>query len=154
MEKIDRTNLAAMDLNLLTALESLLAEGSVGRAAERMRLSQPAMSHALKRLRDLFRDPLLVRVGGRMQLTSVHEASSPAAEPDNAVAPQLLTISNVVSSGSVITSVGQFGGQLAHSITNIVIAPSPSVDLQAVIARKTDPRIILDTLRIRIRNAG
>jgi len=58
-----------MDLNLLTALESLLAEASVGRAAERMNLSQPAMSHALKRLRQLFHDPLLVRVGGRMQLT-------------------------------------------------------------------------------------
>jgi DNA-binding transcriptional LysR family regulator len=69
MYKIDVVNLAAMDLNLLTALESLLAEVGVGRAAERMHLSQPAMSHALKRLRQMFRDPLLVRVGARMQLT-------------------------------------------------------------------------------------
>ena len=67
-------NLAAMDLNLLNALESLLAEASVGRAAERMNLSQPAMSHALKRLRQLFGDPLLVRVGPRMQLTSRGES--------------------------------------------------------------------------------
>lgn len=67
-------NVAAMDLNLLTALESLLAEASVGRAAERMNLSQPAMSHALKRLRQMFHDPLLVRVGARMQLTSRGEA--------------------------------------------------------------------------------
>lgn len=74
MKDIDGTNLAAMDLNLLTALESLLAEGSVGRAAERMNLSQPAMSHALKRLRHLFRDPLLVRVGARMQRTSRGDA--------------------------------------------------------------------------------
>lgn len=62
-------NVSAIDLNLLTALESLLAEASVGRAAERMNLSQPAMSHALKRLRQILRDPLLVRVGARMQLT-------------------------------------------------------------------------------------
>ena len=67
-------NLAAMDLNLLTALESLLAEGSVSRAADRMSLSQPTMSHALKRLRQLFDDPLLVRVGGQMQLTTKAES--------------------------------------------------------------------------------
>jgi DNA-binding transcriptional LysR family regulator len=67
-------NLAALDLNLLVALESLLDEASVGRAADRVCLSQPAMSHALKRLRALLRDPLLVRVGARMQLTARGEA--------------------------------------------------------------------------------
>jgi len=67
-------NLAALDLNLLVALESLLEEASVGRAADRVALSQPAMSHALKRLRLLLGDPLLVRVGSRMQLTSRGEA--------------------------------------------------------------------------------
>lgn len=68
------TNLAALDLNLLVALESLLQEVSVGRAAHRVALSQPAMSHALKRLRSLFGDPLLVRVGPQMQLTVRGEA--------------------------------------------------------------------------------
>src|SRR5262249_3455444 len=63
-------NLAALDLNLLVALEALLEEASVGRAADRVALSQPAMSHALKRLRILLGDPLLVRVGPRMQLTA------------------------------------------------------------------------------------
>lgn len=67
-------NLASLDLNLLKALESLLDEVSVGRAAIRVSLSQPAMSHALKRLRTLLDDPLLVRVGTRMQLTSRGEA--------------------------------------------------------------------------------
>ena len=67
-------NLAALDLNLLVALEALLEEASVGRAAERVALSQPAMSHALKRLRMLLGDPLLVRVGPRMQLTARGEA--------------------------------------------------------------------------------
>jgi DNA-binding transcriptional LysR family regulator len=74
IKRIDTTNLSAIDLNLLAALESLLAEAGVGRAAVRMNLSQPAMSHALKRLRQLFRDPLLVRVGARMQLTSRAES--------------------------------------------------------------------------------
>jgi DNA-binding transcriptional LysR family regulator len=67
--RIDAMNLAALDLNLLVALEALLVEESVGRAARRMGLSQPAMSHALGRLRELVGDPLLVRVGARMQPT-------------------------------------------------------------------------------------
>ena len=67
-------NLAALDLNLLVALEALLEEASVGRAADRVSLSQPAMSHALKRLRTLLENPLLVRVGARMQLTARAEA--------------------------------------------------------------------------------
>ncbi len=50
-----------LDLNLLVALDALLAEGNVTRAAERLGLTQPAMSHALNRLRALLDDPLLVR---------------------------------------------------------------------------------------------
>ncbi|WP_441232317.1 LysR family transcriptional regulator [Tardiphaga sp. 215_C5_N2_1] len=62
-------NLSALDLNLLVALDALLLEGNVGRAAMRIGLSQPAASHALRRLRDVLGDPLLVRVGARMELT-------------------------------------------------------------------------------------
>ena len=62
-------NLAALDLNLLTALDALLLEVNVSRAAMRIGLSQPAASHALQRLRDMLGDPLLVRVGARMELT-------------------------------------------------------------------------------------
>lgn len=51
------------DLNLLVALDVLLAEGSVARAARRLRLSPSAMSRALARLRATTGDPLLVRAG-------------------------------------------------------------------------------------------
>jgi DNA-binding transcriptional LysR family regulator len=74
MKNIHRMNLASLDLNLMVALEALLEESSVGQAADRLSLSQPAMSHALKRLRLLLEDPLLVRVGARMQLTARAEA--------------------------------------------------------------------------------
>lgn len=67
-------NLAAIDMNLLVALDALLREVSVGRAAQRIGLSQPATSHALRRLRALIGDPLLVRVGARMELTPRAEA--------------------------------------------------------------------------------
>jgi DNA-binding transcriptional LysR family regulator len=62
-------NLNSLDLNLLVALDALLREANVSRAAMRIGLSQPAASHALQRLRDLIGDPLLVRVGARMELT-------------------------------------------------------------------------------------
>lgn len=62
-------NLASLDLNLLVALDALLLEANVGRAGMRIGLSQPAASHALRRLRDIIGDPLLVRVGARMELT-------------------------------------------------------------------------------------
>ncbi len=62
-------NLNSLDLNLLVALDALLRDASVSRAAMRLHLSQPATSHALQRLRDLIGDPLLVRNGARMELT-------------------------------------------------------------------------------------
>lgn len=59
-------NLAGIDLNLLVVLDALLSERHVSRAAIRLNKSQPAVSHALARLRHLFDDPLLVRHGGRL----------------------------------------------------------------------------------------
>lgn len=60
------THLSEVDLNLLVALDALLRERSVTRAAAQVGLSQPAMSRALARLRDLFDDPILVRSGHSM----------------------------------------------------------------------------------------
>jgi DNA-binding transcriptional LysR family regulator len=64
-----RMNLAAVDLNLLVALEALLDERSVTRAARRIGLSQPAMSSALNRLRTLFADELFIRTSRGMRPT-------------------------------------------------------------------------------------
>lgn len=58
-----------IDLNLLVVLQALIAERSVTRAAERIGLSQPAMSHALARLRRALDDPLLVRTPRGMEPT-------------------------------------------------------------------------------------
>ncbi len=55
------TNIRNVDLNLLVVLDVLLDERSVSRAAERLNLSQPAVSGGLKRLRETFEDPLFVR---------------------------------------------------------------------------------------------
>jgi len=62
-------NIKNIDLNLLVALDALLREGNVTRAAAMVNLSQPAMSRALDRLRATLQDPLLVRSGRSMVLT-------------------------------------------------------------------------------------
>jgi LysR family nod box-dependent transcriptional activator len=61
--------LSRLDLNLLVALDALLSERSVTRAAERLGLSQPALSASLSRLRVHFDDPILVREGNNYVLS-------------------------------------------------------------------------------------
>jgi DNA-binding transcriptional LysR family regulator len=63
-------DIRAVDLNLLKAFDALMAERAVTRAAARIGLSQPAMSHALSRLRSLFADELFVRTATRMEPTA------------------------------------------------------------------------------------
>jgi DNA-binding transcriptional LysR family regulator len=62
-------NLARLDLNLLVALDALLQQRSVTRAAAQMHLSQPALSASLARLRRHFDDELLTRTGNEYRLT-------------------------------------------------------------------------------------
>lgn len=63
-------NIQELDFRLLQCFATLLAERSVSRAAARLDLSQPAMSHALGRLRRLFDDPLLLKGHGHMTPTA------------------------------------------------------------------------------------
>lgn len=65
----DQPLLSRLDLNLLVALDALLSEQSVTRAAERLHLSQPALSASLARLRTHFNDPILARRGNSYELT-------------------------------------------------------------------------------------
>lgn len=112
-------NLAALDLNLLVALDALLSDASVSRAATRIGLSQPAMSHALRRLREILDDPLLVRVGPRMELT-------PRAQ--GLRAPLKQTLEQVrglfVADGfDPATSQRRFALMIPDHVVNLVLAP-------------------------------
>ncbi|NEP19687.1 MAG: LysR family transcriptional regulator [Leptolyngbya sp. SIO4C1] len=74
-------NLYGTDLNLLTVFDALMAERHVTRAGERLGLSQPATSNALARLRQLTRDELFVRSGGRLQPTPTAIALAQQIQP-------------------------------------------------------------------------
>lgn len=71
------SNLRRIDLNLLVTLEALLTERSVTRAARRLHLSQPSVSVQLRKLRQIFSDPLLSPVSGGMAPTTRAQALLP-----------------------------------------------------------------------------
>ena len=66
MAGIQSVHISRVDLNLLVVFDTIHAEAGITRAAERLHLSQPAISHALARLRHQFGDPLFVRQGQSM----------------------------------------------------------------------------------------
>lgn len=125
------------DLSHLATLDALLQEVSVTRAARRLGLSTPAVSHALARLRERLGDPLLVRAGRHMVLTpraealrdEVHDAVSraravfaPPADFDPATAEAALALSVT----DYVMSV------LGHAFDAALAERSPQVDLRFV----------------------
>jgi DNA-binding transcriptional LysR family regulator len=75
---MNKIHLANVDLNLLVVFDALAAEGHATRAAERIGLTQPAVSHALNRLRALFNDPLFVRTPRGMVPTPLAQDIAPS----------------------------------------------------------------------------
>ncbi|NMP15291.1 LysR family transcriptional regulator [Thalassotalea sp. Y01] len=73
-------NIRRVDLNLLGILSVLLKEQNLTRAAENLGMTQSAVSHALKRLRALYNDPLFKRKSGKMKPTAKAQALAPRIE--------------------------------------------------------------------------
>lgn len=90
----DTNILRGIDLNLLVVLDALLAEQHVSRTASRLNMSQPAVSHALGRLRHLFDDPLLIRRAGQLVPTARAREIAPV------LAEALRQVREILGSGS------------------------------------------------------
>jgi DNA-binding transcriptional LysR family regulator len=108
-----------LDLNLLVALDALLKERSVTRAADLLNLSPSAVSNALTRLRDYFDDELLVQIGRKMEIT-------PRAESlQEAVRDVLLRIDSTIAIQPAFdpTSSDRLFRIFASDYTQLVLAP-------------------------------
>jgi DNA-binding transcriptional LysR family regulator len=92
---MDRKRLADVDLNLLLALEALIAEKNITRAAERLGRSQPTLSSALARLRRHFGDDLLVRGPRGYRLTRFAAAISDEVREAVDYAERVLGVASV-----------------------------------------------------------
>ncbi|CDZ59985.1 Transcriptional regulator, LysR family [Neorhizobium galegae bv. orientalis] len=129
------------DLNLLFTLEVLLAEGSVARAAKRLRLSQSAMSRALARLRETTGDPLLVRAGRGLVPTpraiELRERVGGLVQDAEAVLRpvEMLDLSKLVRTFTLRTSEG-FVENFGPGLIARVSAQAPGVRLRFI--RKPD----------------
>jgi DNA-binding transcriptional LysR family regulator len=136
------------DLNLLTALDALLAEGSVVGAARRLGLSESAMSRTLARLRAATGDPLLVRAGRGMVPTPhaaelrnrVHDVAQDAHAVLRPAAASLdlsqLNRSFIIRSNEGFVEI--FSARLVAAITSaapkvrVQFAPKPDKDVRAL----------------------
>jgi LysR family nod box-dependent transcriptional activator len=138
-----------LDLNLLVALDALLAERNITAAGVRLHLSQSAMSSALARLRDYFEDELLVQVGRKMAPTPLGDslagpvrkllidiqttiASRPAFDPAASNRRFTLMMSDYVAS-VLMTSLARRAAELAPAVgfellNNNVAAPVDYID--------------------------
>jgi DNA-binding transcriptional LysR family regulator len=133
-------NISKVDLNLLVYLDVLLREGSVTRAANQLSITQPAMSNGLKRLRDLFKDPLLVRTSDGMTATKralelqpvirdVLSKLEASIQPDTDFIPQTskrtfrIMASDYAESTLLLEVIRQLG-KVAPNITLDMITPS------------------------------
>jgi len=143
--------MARPDLNLLVTLEVLLAEGSVARAARRLRLSPSAMSRALARLRQATGDPLLVRAGRGLVPTpralELRERASQLVQDGEAVLRPAgkLDLKQLVQTFTLRTTEGfaeNFGAELIARVG----AAAPGVRLRFVLKADKDSTLLREGL--------
>ncbi len=133
-------NVNRIDLNLLVYLDALLRERNVTQAANQLNLSQPAMSNGLRRLRELFDDPLLVRTSEGMTpteralelepvvrevLTSIDRAVQPRSDFEPGQAQRVFRImASDYAEATLFPSVLSKLRELAPGITLDIMTPS------------------------------
>ena len=132
-------NLRSVDLNLLVALDALLTEMHVTRAAERVSLSQPAMSNALGRLRHVFKDELLVRTSAGMQATP---RALELAEPVRRILRSVERVFDSEGGFNPLTSTRSFTVRMSDLLGQMLLPP-----LYSVIERAA-PSIQLDVIHL------
>jgi DNA-binding transcriptional LysR family regulator len=115
------------DLNLLPVFVALMEERSVTRAAERLGITQPALSNALNRLRDMLRDPLFIRERYGMKPTQMAEELAPV------IGGMLASIDDVI--------LGQQNFDPAQATRLFTVAPNSYVEfvlIPAIVARLSE----------------
>src|SRR5437763_813290 len=141
--EMHQMNWRAFDLNLLVVFDGLFREGSVTRAGKRLGMSQPALSHALNRLRYLLKDQLFIRTPGGMVPTPRAEQLArplrhalaqmePALEPETFVAAQTnrrfsIAINNYAAIVMAAPLVGAVSA--AAPLVQLDLRPSGTLDI-------------------------
>ena len=129
--------ISRIDLNLLVVLDAIYTENGITRAAQKLHLTQPAISHSLGRLRDLFKDELFVREGRAMVPTPL--ARNLITPVRNALRGLEVTLNELERFDPATTQKrftvavrDVFESTLLPALLKRVTAAAPSVDVHAV----------------------
>ena len=142
------TTLRALDLNLLKVFDVVMAERSLTRAAQLLSITQPAVSNALRRLRDALGDELLVRKGRTLEPTARAQELWPAVRDtlqrlQNALAPNVFDPATAATT-FVLTMADATAAELMPPLVELITAQAHDVSLRVVPLITRDPRRLLD----------
>ncbi|WP_287941524.1 LysR family transcriptional regulator [Sphingopyxis sp.] len=135
--------LPRLDLNLLQIFDAIYTKGGVSAAASHLNLSQPAISHALAKLRAMLDDPLFIRQGNRLVPTGTARA---VAEPIHAALRELVAALDGAGSFDPAQSTREFrigirlAGEMSRfpALASRVLAEAPHVRLTSTAFRRRD----------------
>lgn len=138
----------ALDLNLLRVFDAVMAEGSLTRAADKLALTQPAVSNAMRRLRDALGDELLVRQGHGVQPTPRAMALWPIVRDalgnlQHSLAPAHFDPATA-STTLILAMADATAGTLVPNLVPILEREAPHISIRIVPLTTRDPRSLLD----------
>lgn len=140
--------LRTLDLNLLKIFDVVMAERNLTRAAQLLSITQPAVSNALRRLRDALGDELLVRKGRTLEPTARAQELWPAVRDtlqrlQNALAPNVFDPATAATT-FVLTMADATAAELMPPLVELITAQAHDVSLRVVPLITRDPRRLLD----------
>jgi len=141
-------NFRTLDLNLLRVFDEVMAERNLTRAAEKLSLTQPAVSNALRRLREVLGDDLVVRSGQGVQPTPRALTLWPAvrtalAQLQQSLAPGVFDPASA-NTTFVLAMADATGATLIPPLVEIIEREAPGVSVRVVPLTTRDPRPLLD----------
>jgi DNA-binding transcriptional LysR family regulator len=145
---VSTPNFRTLDLNLLRVFDEVMAEGSLTRAARNLSLTQPAVSNALRRLRETLGDELVQRSGQGMAPTPRARAIWPAVREALAQLQSSLIPNEFVpaeaNTSFVLAMSDATAAELIPGLTETLEKQAPRVTLRVVPLTTRDPRSMLD----------
>jgi DNA-binding transcriptional LysR family regulator len=140
--------LRSLDLNLLKVFDVVMAERSLTRAARQLSLTQPAVSNALRRLRDTLGDDLLVRKGRALEPTARAQELWPTVrhalqQLQASLMPSVFTPANA-STTFVLTMADATAAELMPGLVDVFATAAPGASLRVVPLTTRDPRRLLE----------
>jgi DNA-binding transcriptional LysR family regulator len=142
------TNFRTLDLNLLRIFDEVMAERSLTRAARNLNLTQPAVSNALRRLRETLGDELVQRSGQGMAPTTRALAIWPTVREALAQLEQSLAPSEFIAAQAktsfVLAMADATAAELMPGLVDMLETDAPGVALRVVPLTTRDPRGLLD----------